>query len=75
MERHGILDIIIIYFYILIKNSIVTKKNVNETVRKAAKTICMMDNAKSNVCILWIHLWQNEYQWNVNNFRSCKFLN
>jgi hypothetical protein len=31
----------------------------------------MMDYAKSNNCILWIHPWQNERQWSVNDSWSC----
>jgi len=31
----------------------------------------MMDNAKSNVSILWINLWQNECQQSVNNCWLC----
>jgi len=34
----GILEIIIIYIYVLLKNNVVIKKNVNENARKAAKT-------------------------------------
>jgi hypothetical protein len=48
------------------------KKTVNENARMAANTIWMILYAKSNDCILWIHLLQNQRQWSVNNFRSCK---
>jgi len=72
IERHGILEIIIIYFYVLFKNNIVIKKNVNGNVRKAAKTMGMLDYTKSNDCILWTHPWQNAHQRSVNHFRSCK---
>jgi len=72
IEKHGILEIIIIYLYVLLKNNVVIKKEVNENTRKAAKTMWMMDYAKSTDCILWIHPWQNERQWSVNNVRLCK---
>jgi len=49
----------------------VSKKKVNENARKAAKLTCMMDYAKSNDCILWIHPWQNEHQWSVNVSLLC----
>jgi hypothetical protein len=31
----------------------------------------MMDSAKPNDYILWIHLWQNEHQWSINDSWSC----
>jgi len=55
---HWMLDIIIIYFYVLIKNNMFIKSNVNENTTKAAETMPMIDYAKSNDCIFWIHLWQ-----------------
>jgi len=64
--------IIIIYFYILLKNNIVIKKNVNENAIKTAKTIGKMDYAKSEDGILWIQPWHNKQQRSVNNFRSFK---
>jgi len=36
-QRHGILEIIIIYSYVLLKNNVVIKKKVNENTRKAAR--------------------------------------
>jgi len=39
IERHGILEIIIIYFYVLLKNNVVIKKKVNENAKNAASTI------------------------------------
>jgi len=45
----------------------VIKKKVNENARKAAKSTQMRDYTKSNDCILWIHTWQNECQWSVND--------
>jgi len=39
IERHGVLEIIIIYLYVLLKNNVVIKKKVNENARKAARTI------------------------------------
>jgi len=71
IERHGILEMIIIYIYVLLKKNVVIKKKVNENARMAAKTMWMMEYAKSNNCILWVHPWQNEHQRSVNNFRSC----
>jgi len=56
-ERHGILEIIIIYNYVLLKNNIVIKKKVYENTRKAAKTKWMMDCAKMNDCRFWIQPW------------------
>jgi len=38
-ERNGIVEIIIIYIYGLLKNNVVIKKKVNENARKAAKTM------------------------------------
>jgi len=38
-EKPAILEIIIIYIYVLLKNNIVIKKKVNENARKAAKTM------------------------------------
>jgi hypothetical protein len=39
----------------------VIKKKVNQNARKAAK---------SNDYILWIHPWQDEHQWSVNDSSS-----
>jgi len=50
----------------------VIKENINENNRKAAKTLWMIFYSKSTECILRIRPSQNEYQWSVNNFRSCK---
>jgi len=36
--KDGILEIIIIYIYVSLKNNVVIKKNVNENARKTAKT-------------------------------------
>jgi hypothetical protein len=38
-KRHGILKIIIIYIYVLLKNNVVIKKKLNENGRKAATTM------------------------------------
>ena len=38
-ERHGILEIIMIYSYVLLKQNVVIKAKVNENTRKAAKTM------------------------------------
>ena len=43
------------------------QKKVDENTRKAARTMWIMDYTKSNDCILWIHLWQNEHQHSVND--------
>jgi len=72
IERHRILEIIIIYWYVLLKNNVVIKNKVNENARKAAKTISIIDDARLNNCILWIHPLQNGCPQSVNNFRSCK---
>jgi len=72
IERHRILEIIIIYLNVLLKNNVVIKKKVNEQARNTAKTMGMMDYAISNDCIMWIDQWQNEHQWSVNIFRLCK---
>jgi len=69
--KDGILEIIIIYIYVLLKNNIVIKKNVNVNARKTAKTTWMINCAKFNDCILWIQPWQNERQRSVNDFWSC----
>jgi len=37
--RHGILEIISIYPYVLLKNNAVIKKKVNENARMAARTM------------------------------------
>jgi len=37
--RHGILEIISIYSYVLLKNNAVIKKKVNENARMAARTM------------------------------------
>jgi hypothetical protein len=37
-ERHEMLEIIIIYNYVLLKNNVVIKKKINENARKAAKS-------------------------------------
>jgi len=50
-----ILEIIILHSYGLLKNNVVINMKANEDGRKAAKTMPMMDYAKSNDCILWIH--------------------
>ena len=47
----GILEIIIIYIYLLLKENVVIKKKVNENIRNATKTMWMMDCAKMNDCI------------------------
>jgi hypothetical protein len=49
----------------------VIKKKVKENARKAAKSTSMMDSAKPNDYILWIHLWQKEHQWSINDSWSC----
>jgi hypothetical protein len=36
--KDGIVEIVITYIYVLLKNNVVIKKNVNESARKAAKT-------------------------------------
>jgi len=36
--KDGILEIIIIYIYVLLKNNVVIKKNVNKKARQTAKT-------------------------------------
>jgi len=59
------------YLYVLLKNNTVIKKKVNENGRKAAKTMLMMDYAKSNDCVFWILPWQNERQWSINDSWSC----
>ena len=46
------------------------KEKVNGNTRKAAKTMSMIDYAKSHDCILRIRPLQNECQQSVNNFRS-----
>jgi hypothetical protein len=55
-----------------VKHNVVIKKKVIENARKAAKTILLMDFAKSIDCVLHIHPGQNERQRRVNNFRLCK---
>ena len=47
------------------------KKKLNKNARKAAKSTWMMDYTKLNNCVLWIHPWQNERKWSVNNSWSC----
>jgi len=49
--KDRILEISIIYIYVLLKNNVVIKKNVNENARKAAKTTRMINCAKFNDCI------------------------
>jgi len=51
---------------------IVIKKKVNKNTRETAKPMYVMDYAKSNDCMRWIHPWQNERQRSLNNFMSCK---
>ena len=45
IEKHGILEIIIIYLYVLLKNNAVIKNKVNENARKAARTFWTKDCA------------------------------
>ena len=59
------------YLYVLLKNNVVITKKVNKTARKVAQTMCMMQCAKLNDCILRIQPWQNEHQQSLNNFCSC----
>jgi len=66
-EWHGILEIIIIYIYVLLKHNIVIKKKVNENARKAAKTMWMMDCAKLIDHVLYIQPGQNERQRSIND--------
>jgi len=72
IERHRILEIIIIYLYVLLKNNVVFKNKVNENTRQAARTMWTQDCANWNDCIMWINPWQNEHQWSVNGFSSTK---
>jgi len=70
-ESPGILEIIIIYIYVLLKHNVVIKKKVNENARKAAKIMLMMDCAKFIDCVLWIQPWRNERQRSINDCWSC----
>jgi len=47
------------------------KEKVYAEGTKAAKTPLMIYYVKINDNILWIHPWQNERQWSVNDFWSC----
>jgi len=47
------------------------KQKVHEDGTKGAKTPSMIDYAKLNDNMVWIHKWQNEHQQSINNFCSC----
>jgi hypothetical protein len=61
-----------IWLYVFLNNNVVVKENVHEDDRKPAKIPVMIYYAKSNDCKLQIHPWQNEHQWSVRKFWSCK---
>ena len=50
-------------------------EKVNANARKTAKTMWMIYYAKWNDCVLQIHVWQNECQPSIINFRACKSSN
>jgi hypothetical protein len=51
---YGILEIIVIYLYLLSMNNVVIKKKVNENTRNTARTIYMKKYTKWNNCIMLI---------------------
>jgi hypothetical protein len=51
------------------------KKKVNENGTEAAKTLKIIDYAKSVDCELQICPWQHELQCSIQNFKSCNSRN
>jgi len=60
-----------IHSYVLWKNIVAMKEKVHEDGTKATKPPSMIYSAKWNDNILYIHPWQNEGQWMVNNDWFC----
>jgi hypothetical protein len=59
-------------FICTIKEQCSDNENIHEEDRTTVKTLYLIISAKVNGCIMLIRLWQNECEWNVNNFLSCK---
>jgi len=60
-----------IYLYVLSKKNVLQKEKAHEDSTKAAKTPSMIYYAKLNYNIVWMHQWQDERQWTVNDSWSC----